>query len=702
MNFRITRRWLTAALLSLLLAGSVLAQTPADDAALLRAAVVAERARPVATRIPRASFLAKPLVQAVRLSPDGEQLAWIHERNGKRGVWLQALPSGRPRLVLPRTEAVEIEWSRDSRWLFLPEPRQLAMLAVAGQRGAGKAVALGGMTRRQFLWMDPVVPAAALLLERPARADGERGRWRLLRVAVDGKETRLHEDARPIVDAAIGDDGRLAWLLLAESGAHLLYRGSDAARGEPVLRCEQMRRCGILGRAGGGLWLSSNIDGDRTALMRIDADGRRQRVHEDPRGEADIFDVTLDPVDGRPRFVGYRSTVAQLVALEPEDAKRLAAIQRQRPGRLLQVEVGQARWLLHERGDTLRGERWWLAEPNGALTEAVADAGFVFEGRPQTRPDEAQMARKWPMRWRASDGRLLHGFVTLPTGVDMAKAPMVVSVHGGPFSLVRPEFSNDAQLLANRGYVVFQPNFRGSTGHGRDYMHAANGDFGNGRVQQDIVEGTRWLLANGIGDAKRVGITGASFGGYSALLGVTSQPELFRVAVAGVPPVDFGWVMREYLGSGHEMFPGIPMATSMRDLGLDPADTALAKKLAAQSPSANAATLRRPVLILAGGQDERVPIRGVTHYAALLRTLGKDVSLFVDDKADHGIADEHSREAYYYLMELMLHRHLGGAAPPAPSRELEAHLRHHLRLRGKDLEVVGAASAATLPRADQR
>src|SRR5688572_31655496 len=87
------------------------------------------------------------------------------------------------------------------------------------------------------------------------------------------------------------------------------------------------------------------------------------------------------------------------------------------------------------------------------------------------------MARKIAFSWRASDGMLLHGFLMVPPGIDPSKAPLVASVHGGPFNLVRPDFSNDGQFLANRGYIVFQPNFRGSTGHGRAYMFAGKGDF---------------------------------------------------------------------------------------------------------------------------------------------------------------------------------------------------------------------------------
>ena len=689
-SLRSTRRWALGATMMLAAfaatANDAISTGRVPEVDALREAVAFERARPPAPQLPRAALLARPQVQAVELSPDGRQLAWIQARGDRREVWARRLPEGAARLVLPRTQAEGLAWSHDGRWLFLPEPRQLAAMAMDNQRGSGEVAALGGLTRRQFMAMDPSQPAAALLLERPARAAVPGQPWRLLRVAVGRAETVLLEDTRPIVDAAIGADGTLAWWLLAQDHHHLLMRGADQAPRRLRLRCTQTDRCRLLGAApDGGLWLTGQGGGDRAGLLHLDARGHLERRHDDPRGEADLFNVTLDPLDGQPRFVGYASTVPQLVALERGDSERLAAIAHQRPGRMLQVTPGSARWLVRERSDTLRGERWWLADAQGSLSEVLADAGFVFDGRPVARPDEAAMARKWPMRWTASDGRRLHGFLTLPAGVDVAKAPLVVSVHGGPFGLVRPDFSADAQLLANRGYVVFQPNFRGSTGLGRDYVLASRGDFGNGRVQQDIVDGTRWLLANGVGDPARVGIVGASFGGYSALLGATFQPGLFKVAVAGVPPADFSFVLREYLGAGQEMMPGVPMAESMRQLGLDPADAALSARLAAQSPAANAGLLQRPVLIVAGGQDERVPIRGVTDYAARLQVLGKDVSLFVDGEADHGIADEHSREAYYFLMETLLHRQLRGAPPEPASAALRQHLQRHLRLRGEAL-----------------
>ena len=445
----------------------------------------------------------------------------------------------------------------------------------------------------------------------------------------------------------------------------------------------------------GDLILRTNVGGNLTRLVRLDASGRWHALHVDPRNESDLDGVVLDPPTEQPLIARYRSTIAANYGLTAEVRRHVDAINRRFPQRNLRLQVGRgerAQWLVHERSGSLRGERLHLYDPRtGGLREILGDASFVRDGKRVARPLETAMARKIAFSYRASDGMRLHGFMSVPLGIDAAKAPLVAVVHGGPFNLDRPQFSNDVQFLANRGYVVFQPNFRGSNGHGRDYMLAAQGDFGNGRVQQDIVEGVRYLLARGIGDAQRVGIVGTSFGGYSTLLGVTFQPELFKVGIAAVPPADFGWTLREYLGAGQQMAPGIPMATSMRHLSLDPADKRLTARLTAQSPIANADRLQRPLLILAGGEDERVPIRGVTQYAAKLKSLGKDISLFVHADAGHSVDDTRTREAYYHLMETLLHRHLGGAAPQPPDGELRSHIRRNLRLAGRDLQHLRQA-----------
>lgn len=664
----------------------------AENTDALRVSIAVERARPIAPKFDRKAFLSSNTLLGVALSPNGRNVAYLRKQGPNRSVWVMNAATGSAKRVLANTDASQVSWSRDGRWLFLETPAQVFALAVAGQTGSRAIAPLGGRNQREFLAVDDGFPAAVIVLERPPIIARSKKYWRLYRVDIHGKESLLHEDTKEIVDFAFDPTGRLAFLLRAEGDSHVIHRVDAAGKLLQIKRCVEMERCLLLATANQGrdVLMRTNVGSDLSGLSSLSSNGTLQTLHVDPRGEADVQDIVLDPVTREPMVIGYASTTAASYGLTAVARQHVDVINKHFPQRNLRMEVGHgadAYWLVHERSGSLRGERLHLySTKTGSLREILGDIAFESRGKAIPRLPETAMARKIAFTYSASDGMKLHGFLMVPPGIDPSKAPMVASVHGGPFNHVKPEFSNDGQFLANRGYVVFQPNFRGSTGHGRQYMFAARGDFGNGRVQQDIVEGVRFLLKQGIGDPARVGIMGSSFGGYSTLLGVTFQSDLFKVGVASVPPADFGWTLREYLGAGQEMLPGIPMATSMRQLALDPSDKVIARRLAEQSPIVNAGKLNRPLLILAGGEDERVPIRGVTHYAAKLKSLGKDVSLFVDAEAGHSPDDIRTREAYYYLTELLMSRHLGGAVPSSPDKELGKHLERNLRIVGRDLQ----------------
>ncbi|KRF01204.1 hypothetical protein ASG87_12420 [Frateuria sp. Soil773] len=665
----------------------------ADDAAL-RLAVAAERARAPAPRFPRSAFLVDRAIDSVSLSPDGRRLAWLRVQDGRRSVWLQSTAGGAPRQLLSQTDARQAYWSHDGRWLLLESPRQLFALAVDGQGGSGIVSTLGGRERREVRAVDPLRPAAAILLERLPDADAQGQPWRLLRVDMHGERTLLHRDAHRLAGFAFDPDGRLAFVERVEGDALAIHRVDAAGRLHEALRCTRLERCSPLPvtGAGGDLLLRSDRDGNLLRLARLDAHGTLHTLLADPAGEADLDTLALDPDSGQPLVAGWRSGTATDRGLTAAAQRAVEAIAQRFPRRMLDIQAGrgpQAPWLVGERGPTLQAARWHLYDPRSGRFRQVLDEGLRQQrsGKPLAPLPESALAPKIPVAWEASDGMRLHGFVLLPPGADPATRPLVVVPHGGPWNHDRPDYGSIAQFLVNRGYAVFQPQFRGSTGYGRDYVLAARGDFGNGRVQQDIVEGTRYLLAQGIGDARRVGIAGASFGGYATLLGVTFEPELFKVGVAIVPPPDFGldlrWVSRSDEALNLSRY--IPFEARLRMMSLDLDDVAAMARLHAQSPLANADRMTRPLLLIAGGADHRVAIRGVLGYAAQLKLLGRDVSLLVDAEAGHTNEDPLAKEAIFYLTERMLQRHLGGPAPDAPDALLRGYLERNLRLAGKDL-----------------
>lgn len=659
------------------------AGTPTTTAAL-QAAVAAQRLLPRAPRLPRADFLEARRIASVLLSPAGDQVAWLREQDASRSVMLLGTAGGTPRVLVGRTQAQQLAWSGDGRWLFLRGSRSLATVSAGGR--AGVRVPLGGVEQRRVMKVDPSQPAAVLLRERVASGRGER--WRIVRLDVAGKRSVLREDPRWVHDVALDDGGRIVALARFEGDHDALYRVRPNCSLRKVLRLRPMERVDLLAAlAGGGLLLAGNPGGNFRRLLRLDADDRLHTLHEDPRGEADLDEVLLDPRTSQPLAASYRSTVAATYGMGAA-APAVAALAERLPGRDIAVQIGSrpsAPWLVAERAATLRDPRWYLYDPRSGGLRRILDDPL----RAAQSPAEAKLARKLAVSYLASDGLRVHGFVLLPPGVDVARAPIVAQVHGGPINHFRPGFDGVAQFLANRGYVVFQSNFRGSTGHGRDYVFAPKGDYGNGRVQRDIVEGVRWLLARGIGDRDRVGIVGHSFGGYSTLLGLTFQPDLFKVGVAGAPPTDLGWSMRWLVDAGEQGdLPDRSLRHTLRALSLDATDPAVFARLHAQSPLANAARMRRPLLVMAGGADRTVAIREVTNYVATLKASGWPVTLLVEPGGGHSPLEPIPREAYLFAMETMLQRHLGGPVPEPAGPQLRAYLRENLRAAGPEFRAL--------------
>ncbi len=681
----------TLALCALLLAPRTL---PAQAAESLRAAEAAQRALPRAPRLPRAAFLENRTLVAADLSPAGDAVAYLREQKDSRALWLLPTGGGNARMLVGSTQAEQMMWSRDGRWLFLRASRVLTMVGRDGRTGV--RVPLGGSERRRVIKLDPSQPAAVLLGERVAAGKGER--WRVVRMDARGRRTVLREDARWMHDVALDAAGRIVALARFEGDHDALYRVRPDGTLHEVLRLRPMERLDLLAaRADGSLLMAGNPagtapGGDFRRVMRLDANDRLQTLHQDPRGEADLDEVVVDPRTQQPLAASYRSTVAATYGIGDAQAV-VADIVRRFPGRDIGLQAGSgasARWLVSERAATLRDPRWYLYDPRDGRLRRILDDPGITAGA----PEEAALARKLAIAYTASDGRRVHGFVLLPPGVDAANAPLIAHVHGGPINHFRPGFDGVAQFLANRGYVVFQSNFRGSTGHGRAYTFAPDGDYGNGRVQRDIVEGVRWLLAQGIGDAARVGIVGHSFGGYSALLGLTFQPDLFKVGVAGSPPADLGWGMRWLVDAGEQGdLPDRSLKQTLHALSLDATDPGVFARLHAQSPLANASKMRRPLLLMAGGADRTVAIRSVIDYVARLKAQGSPVTLLVEPNGGHSPVEPVPREAYLFAMESMLQRHLGGPQPEPPGPRLRAYLRENLRLAGPEFRALAKKPA---------
>jgi dipeptidyl aminopeptidase/acylaminoacyl peptidase len=229
--------------------------------------------------------------------------------------------------------------------------------------------------------------------------------------------------------------------------------------------------------------------------------------------------------------------------------------------------------------------------------------------------------------YRARDGLQIPAYLTMPLGREPGRLPLVIMPHGGPH--VRDEWHYDpwAQFLANRGYVVLQPNFRGSAGYGKEFLAKGFGQWG-AAMQDDLTDGVQWLVAEGTVDPKRVCIMGASYGGYAALMGAIRTPELFRCAISWAGVTDLNDMMRH---DRNQLLPARYRRWRNRVRGAAEVD------LRSVSPVHRAAEVGVPVLLMHGTIDDNVPYRQAEDFVKAMKKANRPLQFIEFRDAGHGL-----------------------------------------------------------------
>lgn len=268
-------------------------------------------------------------------------------------------------------------------------------------------------------------------------------------------------------------------------------------------------------------------------------------------------------------------------------------------------------------------------------------ADFIFANLSWVDP--RNMLSKKPIALKARDGLTLHGYITMPKEVNQ-KAPMIVLPHGGPHG-VRDyhQYEAEVQLLASKGYVVLQPNFRGSGGYGSKFERLGYGQWGKAMVN-DVIDATRWAVAQGFADKQRVCIYGASYGGFSSLMSSAMAPDLFQCAVGYVGVYDLELMKKE----GDIPLGFIGKNYLNKVLGNDIND------LKAQSPINHVEKIKAKVLLIHGDEDARVPSAHAKKMRKALTNVGnKPEWLYLGDVGHGARSEKNLRRVYTTLLSFL-------------------------------------------------
>ena len=263
--------------------------------------------------------------------------------------------------------------------------------------------------------------------------------------------------------------------------------------------------------------------------------------------------------------------------------------------------------------------------------------------------DPARMAEVVAIKVKARDGLLLRGYLTLPPGRGQKNLPLIAMPHGGPQTRDVWGYDPDVQFLANRGYAVLQIDYRGSAGYGDGFFKKGVKQVGTG-MQNDITDAVRWAIRQGIADKGRIGIMGGSFGGYSALMGLALEPDLYRcgINIAGVTD----WA--EMIKDKAAMFPR-SYSYNLNLVG-DPKKNA--EELKAISPVHLVDQIEAPLLIIHGRDDPAVPFSQAKLLVQALEKAGKQFEFMAKFNEQHGLRDFGNRVEMYTRVEAFLGKHL--------------------------------------------
>ena len=383
----------------------------------------------------------------------------------------------------------------------------------------------------------------------------------------------------------------------------------------------------------------------RKAIWLIDLKDK-----EDPRlvFSHPVVDVS-SPVLGRDgRLIGARYDNGNPMMYYTDDGIQamMGAVQKLEPGQFSTVHgssLDEKTFVIRSASDVDAPKFMVLDSDSHRLSKV----GATYPDR-----DPTSLAPMRAISYPARDGTRIPAYLSTPRGAQAQHLPLVVLPHGGPIARDTWSYSFLREFLVSRGYAVLQMNFRGSSGYGDDWFFAAHQDWG-GLTYDDVVDGARWAIQQGITDPARVCIVGWSFGGYLALVGAQRNPELFHCAIDIAGVSDLGLLIDE----GHHW---LAADYIKKQIGTDP------DKLKRDSPRLHAADFKVPLLMLHGKMDAQAPFDQSDTMDAALKRAGKPHRFVAVPNADHQFSDVKDRGMLLREIETFLGEHLPAAPPNAP------------------------------------
>jgi len=602
--------------------------------------------------IPREVLFGNPERSAPLISPDGKMMSYRAPLGGVMNVWVKSIGTDDAKPVTADTDRgiQAYFWAGDSRHIIYTQDQDgnenFHLYGVDIKTGEVKDYTPFEGVRVRLVEWDKRFPDELLIsmnLDDPRLHD-------VYRLDINSRDLELIAENPGNIIGWLADADfkiRAALMMRADGGFDLATRPDESSDWSYLLTWDSENNMSSdplqFSADGNYLYLRDSRNANASRLVKIDIrSDEMQVIAED--SHYDVSRVRFDPGTNEVQAVCFEKARAEWVILDSNIADDFEEISRLDDGDFVIYDEDNedVTWLVSFNKDA-------GPIPYYAYDRKKREGTFLYHHNPVL--NEYTLAEMESVSYLSRDGLTIHGYITFPPGVNREDLPLVLLVHGGPWSRDSWGYNPEAQWLANRGYICLQVNYRGSDGYGKEFLNAGNKEWG-GKMQDDLEDGIRWAVEKGFADPSRIGIFGASYGGYATLSGATFYPGLYRCGVDMFGPsnlLTFLDVVPAYWK---------PLKAIMyKRIGHPQKDSVM---LVERSPLFHVENIKIPLLVAQGANDPRVPKEESEQIVFALEEKGIEYEyLFFEDEG-HGFTKPENRLEFYAAAERFLAKHLGG------------------------------------------
>lgn len=588
--------------------------------------------------IPVADFFSEPERTNFRISPSGKYIAYLGVYEGQKNIFIIHLDDGnRHQRITSETElgVQSCFWANDEELIFTKDKRRDSLQVFAVNRATLGVRHLMPPSTVKLRWISPSkVIDNGFLISLNERDSSVFDVYRL-RTDACHKELVARNPGN-IIKWYADLNGELRLALASDSLKEtMLYRDSEKEPFRAVVSNSfrnSIMPLGFSGENRSHIFALSNIGRDKLALVEIDMNtGAEVRmIYSHP--DVDVSHGGYSTDRGEMSYASYFTWKKERHFLNKQTESVYHKLSQKLDGHeliILDRDTARRRFIVRSYTDKDPGAVYYYDMPRDELTKLVDNNPAL---------NDCQLAEMKPITYHARDGRRIHGYLTMPPKASGKKPPVIVYPHSGPSDRDRWGFNPGVQFFASRGYAVFQVNYRGSTGYGKEFWSAGSKEWG-GKIQDDITDGVRWLIHEGRVDSTRIGIYGAGFGGYSALHGACFHSDLYACAASYSGFINLFTYLKEvppYFKPYLQMY--------YETVGNPETEPELIKSM---SPVFHSDQITIPVFIAQGGRDSWSTVNETNQFVQKLKKRKIPITYILKEEEGRYFRNEENRILFY-------------------------------------------------------